>query len=570
MPVPLPPPPVRPIVLSVKGHRGSGQAGNARTLAARESGQGTVEYTGLAVVIAIILGALLFSAPSWGSALTSTVDRIICDISKPLSGGECGDGESHENLALEESGPDSHPGEDTGPQTAAALEEPGIPDARLEQELVDEAVELFERAIAEDATGADIRALREHLADLSSAEIRRLSAQHPNINRYSMPVPRTQEQLASFPTGTEGASWWNDSLTEEQGTALAQYMPLMIGNVEGVDYETRNEANLNALAFLRGHEGTTAAQQERLDQIASSMLDPTGQLDENRYLLSLNMGHPRENSGRWYNPFDWGAAEEKHWPDPLAAVSVGNPDTTETTSFNIAGMGSNTDNMPTEVRRAQGLYDGLDETHAVISWIGYDPPSTASPSVWSSDLAEAGGYALAYALDGYQQTRATGGDSPAVFLNCHSYGTNTCNHALMNNQETVAGLTMYGSSGIPQHLFEEGVPPVQQLNVATYGESNLSAVFATESPDDFWAPLGRNPLGLGIIDRYNPAQDSSYGAQIFYSDGERGNIKGEGVHGHGQNEYDHPERYGYLDPDSQSYETMILILQGLAEEVEFK
>ncbi|WP_244086318.1 alpha/beta hydrolase, partial [Desulforhabdus sp. TSK] len=145
-----------------------------------------------------------------------------------------------------------------------------------------------------------------------------------------------------------------------------------------VPYDKRNEGNQRALSTLLEDD-------ELKDQLEHNQLERLGEIDNAldtravqegaeagpRMLLTLDMGQ--------------GVAEEDededavvYPPDPLAAISVGNPDTADTTSYNIAGMNSNTDDTGDEVLRAQGLYEGQaasGQDHAVVSWIGYDPPT---------------------------------------------------------------------------------------------------------------------------------------------------------------------------------------------------
>lgn len=48
----------------------------------RESGQGTIEYVGIAVVIGLMVVVLLGAASGWGSELSSQVSDLITNITE--------------------------------------------------------------------------------------------------------------------------------------------------------------------------------------------------------------------------------------------------------------------------------------------------------------------------------------------------------------------------------------------------------------------------------------------------------------------------------------------------------
>lgn len=48
----------------------------------RESGQGTIEYVGIAVVIGLMVVVLLGAASGWGSSLSSQVSDLITNITE--------------------------------------------------------------------------------------------------------------------------------------------------------------------------------------------------------------------------------------------------------------------------------------------------------------------------------------------------------------------------------------------------------------------------------------------------------------------------------------------------------
>lgn len=423
---------------------------------------------------------------------------------------------------------------------------------------VEEAEELYDATMSEDATAEDINNFYDHMAEMSPEEIESFTDAREEVNEQSLPGPSTDEEYADWPGGYEGAEWWDQD--EAWQNAMLAHMPLMVGNTQGVPYTTRDQANQHALTKLQSSGNMGWPQERRLNEIEES-LEP-GQSGD-RYLLSLDLGQPEVPD----NPHGQGPR-----PLPKAAVSVGNPDTAHTTSFNVPGMSSGTHNMSGEVAMAQGFYNDLaddDQEHAQVAWVGYDAPTmrdaiTPEDDVWEDDKAEAGGYALAHELDGYNETMAEQGRDTTVSLNTHSYGSNTGAHALTTVEHNVDMWMIYGSSGIPPHVAETA----EDVSVNSDADGN-PAVYATEAPDDNTAGLGRSNH------RIDPT-DQEFGAQVFASDGVSGNIEGEPTDGHsrffsdwGAREFFLGERFGYWEPDSQSYNTSLVILEGRADEVDF-
>lgn len=420
--------------------------------------------------------------------------------------------------------------------------------AEPDEDPVDEATELYEKVTSDAVTGDDVKAFYEQLENLDADQIEEFAEENPKINQYSMPLPANQEQLDSWPTGEDGASWWETMGDNETQNAMLAHLPLLTGNTEGVRYNVRAAANSNALERLRASDDLAQNQRERLDAIAGS-LDEDGH-DGERLLLSLNMGQDPTTPGPAIGPPP---------ADPLAAVSVGNPDAADTTSFDVSGMKSGTHNMPDEVSNAQTLYDDQAENssqeHAVVSWIGYDSPGYGT--VAFDGKADDGSWGLAYALDGYQHTMDANhpdGDT-RVNVNAHSYGTATAAYALTRTSHNVDTFTMYGSAGIP----EDAAKHASDLNVARTDQGR-PAVYATDASQDEVSDLGRD-----ISWRTDPTE-GAFGAYTFSSEG-MGDPPGKPVADHYQ-QIDTNGEYGYRDSDSQTLEALQRINDGRGDEVD--
>lgn len=410
---------------------------------------------------------------------------------------------------------------------------------------VDTATKLYETVTSDEVTGEDVKALYNQLEQMDADQIEEFAEANPKINHYSIPQPSSDEELASWPTGEFGADWWDTMGENGTQNAMLAALPLLTGNTEGVRYSTRHLANRNALRDLRNSQDLQPHQRSRLDDINKSL-----NAGRDRMLLSLDMGQ---------DPTTPGPKSDPPPADPLAAVSVGNPDTADTTTFDVAGMGSGTDEMSNEVDNAQYLYDGLEDNsqneHAVVSWIGYDSPGYGT--VLGEGKADDGSWALAYALDGYRETMDARGKETRVNVNAHSYGTNTASYALTRTAHAVDTFTMYGSAGIDADAAEHA----SDLEVAETSEGR-PAVYATDAGNDGLSDLGKNLSG-----RADPS-DTAFGAYVFSSDG-TGNPPGYPVDGHYQT-FDAADEYGYRDEESQAYESLWRINDGRADEVDVK
>lgn len=56
----------------------------------RERGAGTVEYVGIIIAVAVLVGALVVAVPSFGTSIADTIKKAICEIG---GGGGCGTGD---------------------------------------------------------------------------------------------------------------------------------------------------------------------------------------------------------------------------------------------------------------------------------------------------------------------------------------------------------------------------------------------------------------------------------------------------------------------------------------------
>jgi hypothetical protein len=263
------------------------------------------------------------------------------------------------------------------------------------------------------------------------------------------------DAVASVRTAAEIASWWG-GLAPSRQLALVSRVPGLVGNLEGVPYTTRDQANrsflVGARAALDERRGT--ADERGDDDARSAMLGQVAAAvggraagDADRHLVALDTVLP----GR-------------------AAVSVGDLDTADDVSVLVPGMFFTVGSQLVDWTDTAGeLYDeqrswtyllaradgdGLDQV-AVVAWLGYRTPDLTN--VYGLDLARAGADRLGDAITGLDATRAS---SPArVTVVAHSYGSTTATLALSSGAVSVDSLVLLGSPG-------SVVPSASMLDVA--------------------------------------------------------------------------------------------------------
>ncbi|MFJ3380295.1 alpha/beta hydrolase [Curtobacterium sp. NPDC090217] len=300
---------------------------------------------------------------------------------------------------------------------------------------------------------------KDFLAALTTMAPEQLAALHKQIeSRLATMAPDVVQE------------WWNSM--GGRGTAgkhsaaqdaLITALPATIGNLNGVAYWARDQANRisaqraysgaaadladgkKVLAGAIGRSATAAA--EREVQAAQKRLDALKNfLAGARTPLATGVDLPRQ------------VVSFSAGPPPLGAVSVGDLDTADNVSYLIPGMGTSLQDTTILMRAgsnviaAQRQMAGGDNT-ALVSWIGYDAPpdftKTGDPSVFLNSDAASGAQKLANDLEGLRHTR------PDVTLNviAHSYGSTTASLALHEAADLgVNSFVTLGSAGIPRQV----------------------------------------------------------------------------------------------------------------------
>ncbi|TFD32237.1 alpha/beta hydrolase [Cryobacterium cryoconiti] len=341
------------------------------------------------------------------------------------------------------------------------------------------------------------------------------------------------------------AAWWR-ALSEEEQRALVVGHPELVGNLEGVDYTSRSEANRAELDRQIGI-AEASGDDEDLDYL-QSVKTAVGQHTQSVYqLISFTAG-----------------------PPPLAAISVGNLDTAAYATFLAPGMGSNSAGTPQDLTAAaRDLYveerslqvaRGLTGGVAVVAWMAYDAPEMASLTdldVFKGERASEGAVVFERALLGYDASynAGPGHEDHGSFLSvdAHSYGSTMAADALADIPEGIVdAFVAIGSAGIAT-----SIGGADGLNVP---DGSVYAIQAYES----LPAAGLGLLGSGREGAYW----ESFGAERLSSDHQivdERETSVTNVHDLQMGE-DSWLFNGYLDRNTTSLNNAALVNLGLGDE----
>ncbi len=376
--------------------------------------------------------------------------------------------------------------------------------------------------------------------------------------------------LADPPAPRSVSNWWS-ALDGGEQLRAALAAPELVGNLDGVPYAVRDQANRTVLReTIRDLElglvgGTSRALQTRDDgqlQMLYSIADALGPAEANpqRQLITLDV----EGAGKASIVLgDLMTADYVSYLVPGMFISVGGnvvewvdtaariydeqvswlallDDSSAPAPRDDAIAASAVGTAPAALAAAMRAADRLapeeaveDErpTVATVAWIGYQTPHLLN--VGSLDLAYEGRDAIASTLLGLDALR--GADQPHVSLLAHSYGTTASMLALSETPARVDALAMIGSPGSP-------AATVDDLKVT-------GAVFVGEAA---WDPISNSSF-FGA----DPGE-STFGARVMSVAGSVDLITEKVLAGStGHNEY--------FSPGTESMRNLALIGIGQAE-----
>ena len=272
----------------------------------------------------------------------------------------------------------------------------------------------------------------------------------------------------------EVASWWS-SLSDDDKQWMINQHPDVIGNLEGVDYTSRNQANRIMLPRLQKQA------KEELDAFVAKM-NPhmSGPEFEEFMRLSarvkaldeIDKTLKRDSDGvpRFLMQLDASG------PNILAAVSQNNPDDADHIGVIVPGMTTSVagsiqeyDGHAKVMREAAEEAAGPGQKVAMVEFFGYNAPPL-SPEVANTAMAEVGARKLSSFLTGIDAAREHGAGDAHITVAAHSYGSTTAGiAATLVGDGVIDDLVQFGSPGSgvqdvgefhvqPGHLYVSAAP----------------------------------------------------------------------------------------------------------------
>ncbi|MFD9816946.1 alpha/beta hydrolase [Streptomyces sp. NPDC059080] len=208
--------------------------------------------------------------------------------------------------------------------------------------------------------------------------------------------------------------WWQGLSQEERDEQLA-LNPDVIGNLDGIPSETRDDANrVNLDRLIDAHPpGTPISEEQAEQQKGFRAIRDRLDRDDGKVPEPLLLGIAAEGQGR-------------------AILSYGNPDTADNVSAYVPGFSTTMSDVGGEDGdRAKSVWDSAshaDANHktASIVWLGYDAPQDVD-AVSHEEKGARGGADFGAFMDGVQATHE--GSRPHVTAIGHSYGSFTVGQA---------------------------------------------------------------------------------------------------------------------------------------------
>ena len=257
----------------------------------------------------------------------------------------------------------------------------------------------------------------QELVDSLSQKLASLEAgAFDNNVHYSVTIKSRPTLPPADASPQENASWWN-SLPEEDKQWMIREHPDVIGNLEGVDYTSRNQANRIMLPRLKKQ---AEADLQKFYDGNRPYIEPALRSERDRLknrvtaLEQIEETLNRENTENPPVP-RYLMQLDASGPNILAAVSQNNPDDADhivvivpgmTTS--VAGSLGDYDNHAKVMREAAEEAAGPGQKVAMVEFFGYDaPPGLIEAS--STTLANEGAPKLAGFLNGIAATLVNDG-----------------------------------------------------------------------------------------------------------------------------------------------------------------
>lgn len=208
----------------------------------------------------------------------------------------------------------------------------------------------------------------------------------------------------------ERKDWW-DHLSDEQKDEYRRAFPELIGNLDGIPAEVRDEANRENLPLL------IASLEGRTDEDSQTKLGGLKRIQE------------RLNTASVPPMYLLGIGDEGHG---RAIIAFGNPDTSKNVSAYVPGLDTKLDESFANGTVNRAFYTAklgreMNPSTSSIVWLGYDAPQmtltdlVSGSSVASSGNAEQGAPAYNSFMSGIAATNENA--DPHLTAIGHSYGS---------------------------------------------------------------------------------------------------------------------------------------------------
>ncbi|MEW2292540.1 alpha/beta hydrolase [Streptomyces sp. NPDC006743] len=302
-------------------------------------------------------------------------------------------------------------------------------------------------------------------------------------------------------TPQQNADWWKGLTLEEREAYISTY-PDLVGKLDGLPAETRDEANRTVL------DEQQAAYQARLNSIPEPPEDEWKWISSGGYASKVHTTEWIEWNSKYgdeyrhlksslkgmeaiQNRID-GTGKEGLPPayvlgfsaegNGRAIIATGNPDTAQNqavfvpgTTSNLGGIGGNIDHMTELWRQTNEAAPG--SSVSTITWLGYDAPQDIVKDSPFEHYAYDGAPAYRQFMDGLDVSH-TGPGEPHRTAIGHSYGTTLIGAAAQTGHLSANDVILAGSPGVKVGSADEMDAP--------HGH-----VWNEEAPGDLVPDIGR-------------------------------------------------------------------------------
>jgi hypothetical protein len=355
---------------------------------------------------------------------------------------------------------------------------------------------------------------------------------HEQLAAFAKANPAVIHSLIVHPPQAATVNEWWTALSATDRSAFAASAPQLAGNLDGVPFAVRNEANRSYLAkSIARAESALSAGIGRAQLVGERhRLEILKQIDRTLRAHSSGSAAPRQLVT--FDPTG----------NARAAISIGDLSKADYVSYLVPGMFFTVQGQMYDwttiaqtlyneqagwlktLAKSDSSYQG--KTAATVAWIGYSTPGVLD--IASLSRADRGATLLGSAVQGVDAVRS--GHQPFITLVAHSYGSTAAMIELAKGGVSVNALALIGSPGAATqsaqglsvkngdvYVGEAAWDPV--VNTAFYGSDPGAPAFGARRMD----------VAAGV----DPVTGKSLGASV----------------GH----------LGYFDPGSQAMRNLALI-----------